>query len=33
LRQQGAVVLDEPDDELDRAVVDSYLQLRSRRRI
>ena len=29
----GIVVLDEPDDKLDKAVLDSYLQLRSRRRI
>ena len=27
------VVLDEPDDKLDRAVLDAYLRLRSRRRI
>ena len=33
LRQQGIVVLDEPDDRLDRAVLDAYLQLRQRRRI
>jgi uncharacterized protein (DUF58 family) len=33
LRQQGVVVLDEPDDRLDRAVLDAYLQLRTRRRI
>jgi hypothetical protein len=33
LRRQGVVVLDEPDDELDRAVVDSYLKLRTRKRI
>jgi uncharacterized protein (DUF58 family) len=33
LRRQGVVVLDEPDDELDRAVLDAYLQLRTRRRI
>ena len=25
LRQQGIVVLDEPDDKLDRAVLDAYL--------
>ena len=33
LRQQGVVVLDEPDDALDQAVFDSYLQLRRRRRV
>ncbi len=33
LRHQGVVVLDEPDDELDRAVVESYLRLRTRKRI
>jgi uncharacterized protein (DUF58 family) len=33
LRQQGIVVLDESDDRLDRAVLDSYLQLRRRRRV
>jgi uncharacterized protein (DUF58 family) len=33
MRQQGAVVLDEPDDELDRAVFDAYLALRARRRV
>ena len=33
LRRQGIVVLDEADDKLDRAVLDSYLRLRSRRRI
>lgn len=33
LRQQGVVVLDEPDDRLDRAVLDAYLQLRTRRRV
>jgi len=32
LRRQGAVVLDEPDDRLDQAVLDAYLQLRRRRR-
>jgi uncharacterized protein (DUF58 family) len=32
LRRQGAVVLDEPDDKLDQAVLDAYLQLRRRRR-
>ena len=29
----GVVVLDEPDDELDRAVLDAYLRLRRRRRV
>jgi len=33
LRRRGIVVLDEPDDELDRAVLDAYLQLRQRRRV
>jgi hypothetical protein len=33
LRQRGIVVLDEADNKLDRAVLDSYLRLRSRRRI
>jgi uncharacterized protein (DUF58 family) len=33
LRQGGVVVLDEPDDELDQAVLDAYLQLRRRRRV
>jgi len=33
LRQQGVVVLDEPDDQLDRAVFDAYLRLRSRKRV
>jgi uncharacterized protein (DUF58 family) len=33
LRQQGVVVLEEPDDELDVAVLDTYLQLRTRRRV
>jgi len=32
LRHQGVVVLDEPDDRLDQAVLDAYLQLRRRRR-
>jgi uncharacterized protein (DUF58 family) len=32
LRRQGAVVLDEPDDRLDQATLDAYLQLRRRRR-
>lgn len=33
MRRQGIVVLDEPDDKLDRAVLDSYLQLRRRKRV
>jgi len=33
MRHQGVVVLDEPDDRLDRAVFDAYLRLRSRRRV
>jgi uncharacterized protein (DUF58 family) len=33
LRQRGIIVLDEPDDKLDRAVLDAYLNLRRRRRI
>jgi uncharacterized protein (DUF58 family) len=33
LRRHGIVVLDEPEDKLDRAVLDAYLQLRQRRRI
>jgi uncharacterized protein (DUF58 family) len=33
LRRQGIVVLDEPDDKLDKAVLDAYLELRRRRRI
>jgi uncharacterized protein (DUF58 family) len=33
LRRRGIVVLDEADDKLDRAVIDTYLQLRRRRRI
>jgi ATPase subunit of ABC transporter with duplicated ATPase domains len=33
LRQRGIIVLDEPDDRLDRAVLDAYLNLRRRRRI
>jgi uncharacterized protein (DUF58 family) len=33
LNRRGVVVLDEPDDELDRAVLDAYLQLRQRRRV
>jgi uncharacterized protein (DUF58 family) len=33
LGRQGVVVLDEPFNQLDRAVLDAYLQLRRRRRI
>ena len=33
LRQQGVVVLEEADDELDRAVLDAYLKLRRRKRV
>ena len=33
MRRQGIVVLDEPDDKLDKAVLDSYLLLRSRKKI
>jgi uncharacterized protein (DUF58 family) len=33
LRRQGILVLDEPDDKLDRAVLDAYLNLRRRRRV
>jgi uncharacterized protein (DUF58 family) len=33
MRRQGIVVLDEPDDRLDKAVLDSYLGLRARRKI
>jgi uncharacterized protein (DUF58 family) len=33
LNRRGVVVLDEPDDKLDKAVLDAYLQLRRRRRI
>jgi uncharacterized protein (DUF58 family) len=33
LHRRGVVVLDEPDDKLDRAVLDAYLQLRRRRRV
>jgi hypothetical protein len=31
-RRRGIVVLDEPDDRLDRAVLDAYLQLRQQKR-
>ncbi len=33
LRQHGVVVLEEPDDGLDAAVLEAYLQLRTRRRV
>ena len=33
LSRRGVVVLDEPDDRLDRAVLDAYLQLRRRRKV
>jgi uncharacterized protein (DUF58 family) len=33
MNRRGVVVLDEPDDRLDRAVLDSYLALRRRRRV
>jgi len=33
LRQQGVVVLEEADDELDQAVIDAYLRLRRRKRV
>lgn len=33
LRQSGVVVLDEPDDELDAAVLQAYQQLRRRKRV
>jgi uncharacterized protein (DUF58 family) len=33
LRRQGVVVLDEPDDKLDTAAIDAYLQLRRRKRV
>lgn len=33
LNRRGVVVLDEPDDRLDRAVLDAYLQLRRRRKV
>jgi uncharacterized protein (DUF58 family) len=33
MRRSGIVVLDEPDDKLDRAVLDAYLNLRRRRRV
>ncbi len=33
MNRRGVVVLDEPDDKLDRAVLDAYLTLRRRRRV
>ncbi|HUQ10452.1 MAG TPA: DUF58 domain-containing protein [Steroidobacteraceae bacterium] len=33
MNRRGVVVLDEPDDRLDRAVLDAYLALRRRRRV
>jgi uncharacterized protein (DUF58 family) len=33
MTRQGVVVLDEPDDDLDRAVLDAYLNLRRKRRV
>ncbi len=33
LERRGIVVLDEPDEKLDRAVLDAYLKLRRRRRV
>jgi hypothetical protein len=33
MRQRGIVVLDEADNRLDKVVLDSYLRLRSRRRV
>jgi uncharacterized protein (DUF58 family) len=33
MNRRGVVVLDEPDDKLDQAVLNSYLQLRRRRRV
>jgi hypothetical protein len=33
MNRRGIVVLNEPDDKLDRAVLDAYLQLRRRRRV
>ena len=33
LERGGVVVLDEPEDKLDRAVLDAYLKLRRRRRV
>jgi hypothetical protein len=33
LNRRGVVVLDEPDDQLDKAVLDAYLLLRRRRKV
>ena len=33
MNRRGVIVLDEPDDKLDKAVLDSYLLLRRRRRV
>jgi uncharacterized protein (DUF58 family) len=33
MNRRGVVVLDEPDDKLDKSVLDAYLQLRRRRRV
>jgi hypothetical protein len=33
MNRRGVVVLDEPDDRLDKAVLDAYLALRRRRRV
>jgi len=33
MNRRGVVVLNEPDDKLDKAVLDTYLQLRRRRRV
>jgi uncharacterized protein (DUF58 family) len=33
LNRRGVVVLDEPDDKLDKAVLDAYLNLRRRRKV
>jgi uncharacterized protein (DUF58 family) len=33
MNRRGVIVLDEPDDQLDHAVLDAYLQIRRRRRV
>jgi uncharacterized protein (DUF58 family) len=33
MSRRGVIVLDEPDDKLDKAVLDAYLALRQRRRV
>jgi uncharacterized protein (DUF58 family) len=33
MNRRGVIVLDEPDDKLDRSVLDAYLQSRRRRRV